>query len=340
MVKDFKYIIKKILIGVGIALSLMYLKGGLLANVHALSCDEVNYTPFRALDNGGTEAIGNNTNLDVVFLTKATINNGVKVNFNDSDFIEIKVPLTYIYAVYQNNTIIDNPNTNTFSTTEYSYLTNQQPAVYLTDNTNNPNNNVWVQGWSDGSYYHFKYFKKSYKTNYVNITSLKFGVSNTPILNAQVTTWVYIHNYWTVSWNKCDSNQALENKIEENTQAVDNINNTLENSETDDPSSDITGMNNKIATNGSITQLLTLPITLYQSILNATTGSCSQFQLGSLYNHNLVLPCINLSRLLGSTLYNIIDILLCGSFILVFRKKMVDIFNHMTSLNDRGNELE
>lgn len=105
-------------------------------------------------------------------------------------------------------------------------------------------------------------------------------------------------------------------------------------------SSDINTMNSKIASNNAITQLLTLPITLYQSILNSANGSCSSISLGSLYNHSLNLPCINLQNLLGSTLYGIIDILISGLFILSFRKKMVDIFNHMTSLNDRGNELE
>lgn len=117
-------------------------------------------------------------------------------------------------------------------------------------------------------------------------------------------------------------------------------NDTLNDSTTDDPSSDINSMNGKLASNGSITQLLTLPIQMYQNILNSVSGSCSSFSLGSLYNHDLTLPCINLKNLLGSTLYGIIDILISGLFILSFRKKMVDIFNHMTSLNDRGNEVE
>lgn len=36
MVKDAKYIIKRIIIGVGVALVLMLLKGGLIMNVHAM----------------------------------------------------------------------------------------------------------------------------------------------------------------------------------------------------------------------------------------------------------------------------------------------------------------
>lgn len=130
------------------------------------------------------------------------------------------------------------------------------------------------------------------------------------------------------------------NAINNNTNATNNINNSINDSSVDDPTNSINNMSNKVASNGTITQLLTLPIQLYQNILNSVNGSCSSFNLGNLLGTSLLLPCINLQQLLGSTLYGIIDILCSGLFILAFRKKMVDIFNHMTSLNDRGNELE
>ena len=122
--------------------------------------------------------------------------------------------------------------------------------------------------------------------------------------------------------------------------SINNMNNNITDSSVDDPTNDINNMSNKVASNGTITQLLTLPIQLYQNILNSVNGSCNSFNLGNLLGTSLLLPCINLQQLLGTTLYGIIDILCSGLFILAFRKKMVDIFNHMTSLNDRGNELE
>lgn len=143
--------------------------------------------------------------------------------------------------------------------------------------------------------------------------------------------------------NNTNTNNIINNQNNNTNKIIDSqnkTNDTLNDSTTDDPSSDISSMNGKLASNGSITQLLTLPIQMYQSILNSVSGSCSPFSLGSLYNHDLTLSCINLKNLLGSTLYSIIDILISGLFILSFRKKMVDIFNHMTSLNDRGNEVE
>lgn len=129
--------------------------------------------------------------------------------------------------------------------------------------------------------------------------------------------------------------QAIKSEIES---VNDNI--TDDSVDEDNASSSITSMQGEVATNGSITQLLTLPITLYQAVLNSISGSCSAWNLGSLFNHNITLPCINLQSLLGSTIWGVIDILCSGLFILSFRKKLVDIFNHMTSLNDRGNELE
>ena len=175
-----------------------------------------------------------------------------------------------------------------------------------------------------------------------------------PITNSNHLTFFYPQNMGTI----CSSEWGIQNfvlyykgndsmiidSIDNGSQAVsdsiDNVNDTLSDSSTDDPDNAIEDMSDSVATNGTISQLLTLPIQLYQNILNSVSGSCSSFNLGNLLGTTLLLPCINLQQLLGSTLYGVIDILCSGLFILSFRKKMVDIFNHMTSLNDRGNELE
>lgn len=151
--------------------------------------------------------------------------------------------------------------------------------------------------------------------------------------------------YFRITFNNNDKIPIIEVDVCKNgNQALDDsitdTNNTLKDSSIDDPSSDIDTMKGKLASNGVITQLITLPVTLYQSVLNNINGSCSTFNLGSLYNHNLSLPCIQPENYLGSSLWGVIDVLCCGLFILSFRKRMVDIFNHMSSLKDRGNELE
>ena len=130
------------------------------------------------------------------------------------------------------------------------------------------------------------------------------------------------------------------NAINNNTQAVEDINDTLTDSSVDNPSNSLNGLNNYFGSNGVISDLLLLPVSLYSAIINNINGTCQSFTLGTLYGHTLVLPCINISTWLGSALYGTIDLMFSGFFIMKIRKKFVDIFNHFTSLEVGGNELE
>lgn len=122
--------------------------------------------------------------------------------------------------------------------------------------------------------------------------------------------------------------------------ATDNINNSINDSSTDNPSSSLNDMNSQIADNNVISDLLTLPIRFYQTILNSVGASCTPYNLGKLFNTDIVLPCKNIEDLLGSGIVTIIDTGLCGLFVFTIRKKFVNIFENITSLKDRGNELE
>lgn len=137
-----------------------------------------------------------------------------------------------------------------------------------------------------------------------------------------------------------NGNNQAHSDAQSQQQATEDINDSINNDNVDDPSSSLSNMDNKIATNSVISDLLLLPVTLFQNVLNSINGSCSTFNLGTLLGTNLTLPCINLSNILGSSLYGVIDILLCGIFVLSMRKKFVNIFENITSLKDRGNELE
>lgn len=138
--------------------------------------------------------------------------------------------------------------------------------------------------------------------------------------------------------------QALQTQqiqaINNNTQAVNGVNDSINDSTTDDPTNDLNDMTQNETSNSVISDLLLLPITLFQNILNAINGTCNSFNLGNLFNSNLMLPCINIKRYLGDALYNVIDVIISGLFVLSIRKKFVDIFENITSLKDRGNELE
>lgn len=103
-------------------------------------------------------------------------------------------------------------------------------------------------------------------------------------------------------------------------------------------SSDTSSWTNMNASNGTITNLLTLPITLLQAIVNGIQTTCSPFSLGSLFGTNLILPCINISELIGSTLFNVIDLLFSGFMILAIAKKLIKIFNDFTNL--KSNQMD
>lgn len=133
------------------------------------------------------------------------------------------------------------------------------------------------------------------------------------------------------------NNSSTLNQINTN---VTNINDSINDSSIDSSSasSSSTEWNNKNATNGTITQLLTLPITLLQAIVNGISTSCSSFSLGSLFGTNITLPCINLSNLIGSGLFTTIDILFSGFMILAIGKKLIKIFNDFTNL--KSNQID
>lgn len=146
--------------------------------------------------------------------------------------------------------------------------------------------------------------------------------------------------------NSFSSQNSTLNDIEKNTEdtknAIEDTNDTLKDDSIDDnnTSSTLEDLSEDLPTNSVISDLLLLPVRLFQSILNSINGSCSSFNLGSLYGSDLTLPCINIDSLIGSNLWSVIDILFCGSFVLIIRKKFVDIFENLTELRNGGNAVE
>lgn len=151
------------------------------------------------------------------------------------------------------------------------------------------------------------------------------GISGSIYTNSQ--TEIYIQNQ-----NQLQTNQRL-----------DNINTSINDDSTDSTyqNSTLDDLNSQVATNNVISDLLLLPVRMYQKILDSLgSNSCTAYNLGSLYGTDLILPCIQVQNYIGSALWTTIDLIFCGMFILVIRKKFVDIFNNMTNLKDGGNEIE
>lgn len=134
-----------------------------------------------------------------------------------------------------------------------------------------------------------------------------------------------------------DTNDKLDdtnNKLDETNKELGDLNDNITNSNTDNPSSKFEEFENMLPENGVITQLITLPISLFQKVLGSINSSCTQYNLGNLLGTDLILPCINISNYIGTTLWNVIDILFSGFFILVIGKKMIKAFNGFTSMEE------
>ena len=162
------------------------------------------------------------------------------------------------------------------------------------------------------------------------------GIENNTGTTATELRWIYdyLQNYIYIAM------QNQSTAINNNTQAVNDVNNSINNSSTDNPSGALNDMNSRITDNNVISDLLTLPIRFYQAILNSINATCTPYNLGKLFNTDIVLPCKNIEDILGSGIVTIIDTGLCGLFVFTIRKKFVNIFENITSLRDRGNELE
>lgn len=144
-----------------------------------------------------------------------------------------------------------------------------------------------------------------------------------------------------------DSNNAIKQQIQEANQKqqetnnkLDNIDDTLNDSSIDSSDDTLNSLNQNLPVNSVISDLLLLPVNMLRNIVNAIDGSCSNFNLGSLYGTNLIMPCINLQSYVGNTIWVFIDLVFCGFFILVIRKKFIEIFQNITNMRGGDNEID
>lgn len=161
-------------------------------------------------------------------------------------------------------------------------------------------------------------------------TSSTSGVSITIPNNAKYVRFSVgnNYNYDYYSFKTCGKSGEMT------TSSIDDINNTLTNDNVDNPSSSIEDMQSLLPSNGTITSLIALPINLYTKVLNSINGTCSSFNLGSLYGTNLIMPCIDISSYLGNTIWTTIDLILSGVFVLVIARKMIKAFNSFTFMKE------
>ena len=89
--------------------------------------------------------------------------------------------------------------------------------------------------------------------------------------------------------------------------------------------------------NSVITSLITLPIQFLQAFYIGWNGTCSTYDMGTIFGKHIYLPCIDLYSFLGVPLVTMIDVLMSGFLILSISKKFVNVFDDLT--NFRSNQI-
>lgn len=137
-----------------------------------------------------------------------------------------------------------------------------------------------------------------------------------------------------INTNINDTRTAIINEEKKTTKAVEDVNDTLNDDSTDDPDSKLNQVSGKVATNNVISDLVLLPVTLFTKVLDSLNSTCTSYNLGSLYNHNIVFPCINVADYIGSALWSVIDVLISGLLIYAISRKFIKVFNELSSLKE------
>lgn len=156
--------------------------------------------------------------------------------------------------------------------------------------------------------------------------------ANNIVNNNNATTQIITNND-----NK--NTQEIINSQNETTSAINDVNDTLQDTEIEGES-----IGGKLADIGEIsdtpiTDLITLPVTLLQSIYNSINGSCSAYSLPfgfGLTNYTLNLPCIDLGheKYLGRVVWGVVDDLFCIFMLFFLFKMIVWFYTNWSTLKD------
>lgn len=120
--------------------------------------------------------------------------------------------------------------------------------------------------------------------------------------------------------------------------AINGINDSINDSSIpSDSSNQINAITSAITSNqnSSIVQIATFFPQTLQLILNGFNTSCTGgYSLGSLYGTELTIPCINPVDYLGSFLWGVIDSILCLCYLIPLCKFLVNKYNDLTSMKN------
>ena len=148
----------------------------------------------------------------------------------------------------------------------------------------------------------------------------------------------FIQTSYKLEINRKENKNVTSENLQQATDSIinsqNNINNSINNDDVESPNNALSGLNSYLATNSTISNLITLPISLFQKVLSSLNGTCSNYDLGEYKGTHIILPCINISDYIGTTLFNVIDILISGLFIYKMSRKFIAVFHNLSSMKE------
>lgn len=333
MKSDIKYIIKRIIVGVSIALILMLIKSNVFAQTISgpQSCNNkngsenmsgptlVNYSyngiPYlRCRTNTNTYAIG------TTILYGGNIVTGTD-GFYTFQFSGITASHGMLPSV-----VIQSANT-TFSSCLVNFSDQAIDNDYLINPGYKPFSVYCPNVYLSGS----RWFEVNFSPNLDGLNADRFGYGISNITVNQNDSFIDVQS-------AINNQSQQQHQDSQNTQnAINNVNDSLTSDTTpsgSDTDSAYSNFGNSTAQNGVITQLITLPITLFTSINNNINTSCSRFDMGTLLGTHIYFNCINPSQYIGSQLWSVIDILASGFFVWYIGKKLIKVFENLSSMKE------
>ena len=350
MVSDFRYIIKRIIIGVGIILVMTFIRS---CNVKAATYN----MPYQDITINNSNWFSTYGYYGTTFATSGTsINFDIYANESSYDFA-ISQATAVVMDVCVSTGFSQITRTADFGASCPNSCFTQNP--YYVDlkascKYNNSSNTgflfrvfVPVLKWNYGSgcgqtgCHPTLNDSITFKANAYNgnITFLNLYLTDEVIGTNYNQNFDIINNQIIQAQNQAHSDAQQAHTDAQNTQsAINDVNSSLNDSSIpSDSTSKINNITNAITANqnSSVVQIATFFPQVLQLIVNGMNTSCTGgYSLGSLYGTELTIPCINPVDYLGNTIWGTIDAILCLCYLIPLCKFLVNKYNDLTSMNN------
>lgn len=332
MTKDLKYIIKRIIIGVGIIFVLSFINK---CDVNAQNTAYNIYVNNTLMTPSTKKYVGNNQNVSVLIRGAGNVNNSMPLYgyvalcsaFGSYDNRYIN---TASSSAMSDIAIVNSTRGCTIPTT--SDYKNTARVVYFTF-TIKPTQ--WDCGSGnlcflrDTTFAWYQPASNEYALVSYGFNALSYNFNNEVDPAIQQNQQIIDQNNTQINQNNqiINQNTQINDNIQENTDA-------MKDSKVDSPRGDINNVKGKVASNTTISSLVTMPVRLFTNVLNGLNTSCATFTLGTMFGKTLEFQCINLNDVLGSFLFNTIDVIISGLLVYAISRKFIKLFNELSQMKE------